>query len=182
MPKVTTERTIYTYSYLHLAGWSELKEAEQALEGRFFNCLASMLFCAFTLEAYLNHIGPMYVPNWWQKERNLGRRGRLVAVCQKLHFVPNLERRPFRTFSEIFDFRDALVHGRTVHLSTEHESKRMAHIPKYPKGAWEKQVALKAAGRFHNDTAKMIHRLHKLAGFSEDPFTSPWKASWESRP
>ena len=182
MPKVSTERTIYTYAYLSLAAWSEIQEAQGSLEGSFFNCLSAMLLSAFTLEAYLNHIGPMYVPDWWKKERKLGRAGRLSTICQKLRFKPNMSRRPFKSYVDIFQFRDTLVHGRTLHIATHRETRRMVHTPKYPKAAWEKQVTLERAKTYHQDTASMIRRLHKLASFSEDPFTTAWKASWESRP
>ena len=97
MPTYKTERTSFTYAVLHNASWSCLKQAQDSKEGQFYNCIAAMVFCAFVMEAYLNHLAPHYIPEWWKREKRWGREGRLSRVCKVIHFEPDRSSRPFKT-------------------------------------------------------------------------------------
>ncbi len=95
---------------------------------------------------------------------------------------PNLTRRPFKTYEEVFVFRDKLVHSRVAKLTATGSLTSTKQCPPRPLAEWEKIVTLSTAQRFFADTNKMILLMNKKAGYSDNPFATPWKAQWEVRP
>jgi hypothetical protein len=50
-------RSFYTYAFLRGMAWNSYETAEEREDGRNLHCMSAVVFCAFTLEGYLNHIG-----------------------------------------------------------------------------------------------------------------------------
>jgi hypothetical protein len=182
MPTFTAKRTVYPYVILHEASYYSLEEAKTEETGRFFKLMSSMLFSSFCIEGYLNFLGNSTIPDWSRKERRLGRDGRLKIILQHLHMRPNMAHRPFKTYAEVFVFRDALVHSHVVELTATGSLKSTERRPPRPLAKWEKIVTLSAAQRYFDDTNKVILTMHRNAGYSDDPFATPWKAKWEVSP
>jgi len=57
--KIVVKAQTISYAYVthHNAAFYALQAAKESVEGSFFNCLTAMVFAAFSLEAYLNHLG-----------------------------------------------------------------------------------------------------------------------------
>ena len=68
---VKSERYLPTYFLLRGASWSALKGAKASEDGRFFNLLYAMVFSAFCLEAFINHLGKLKHPNWRKLRKKL---------------------------------------------------------------------------------------------------------------
>jgi len=60
-------------------------------KGSFHQFMASLVFTAFTLEAYLNHIGPKLFDDWHDLER-LRPHEKLNTVLEKLQIMSTMER------------------------------------------------------------------------------------------
>jgi hypothetical protein len=61
-----------------------------------------MVFAAFTLEAYLNHVGSIRIKFWPPLKRKLGPRPKLEVISADLSFTPDMGTRPCQTFKSIF--------------------------------------------------------------------------------
>jgi hypothetical protein len=179
------ERISFTYVTLQDAAEFALEIAKNAEEGRFYNCLSAMLYSAFCLEAYLNHIGIFEIENWNKVERNISPGMKLDLLVKKKGYEPDFSKRPFKTFNIIFEFRKKIVHGKTERLKTEENKEGEigdGDTPEIPMTSWEESITLEMATSFVKDTALMISELHPIFGFKENPFFTQWKSSWEKKP
>ena len=61
---VKKKRDVNTYALLWHTSWCLLEIGKNQSEGSFHQFLGSLAFTAFTLEAYLNHIGPKLFKTW----------------------------------------------------------------------------------------------------------------------
>jgi len=75
--------------------------------------MGSLIFTAFSFEAYLNHIGPK-IFSCWEALEILSPEGKLDIVCEKLQINIPKGNRPRQTVRELFKFRNNLAHGKTV--------------------------------------------------------------------
>lgn len=76
-----------------------------------FDCMEVMLFSALSLEAFLNHLGPqLFQPSPREKlDVMLGARGKTVDFA----------RRPYQSFNEAFQLRNALARAETGYVPFE---------------------------------------------------------------
>jgi hypothetical protein len=182
MPTFNAQSTTYTYVFLHEASYYSLQEAIVEKEGSFFKFMSSMLFSSFAIEGYLNFLGEKKISAWYQKERRLGRDRRLQTLLQALGMKPNLGRRPFKTYNELFAFRDALVHSRVFDTIITGTLESTMQLPPKPLSEWEKLINQKTAQRFFDDSNRIICLMHRKTGFKQSPFATPWISQWEIKP
>lgn len=179
MPTFNSQSTTYTYVFLHEASYYSLQEAIVEKEGSFFKFMSSMLFSTFSVEGYFNFLGENKIPGWYKKERKLGRDGRLQTLLEALDMHPNLSRRPFKTYRELFTFRDELVHSRVINTALTGTLRSTAQRPPKALSEWEKLINQKTAQRFFDDSSRIIRMMNQKAGFTRDPFATPWVSQWE---
>jgi len=168
------ERTLPTYTRLRSVSWYTFKLAEDSAEGSLHHLMTSMLFCAFTIEAFLNHVGDKIFPFWEPLKERLRPRDKLDVLKVALSFEPDFGRRPFQTFRSIFRFRNLLVHAQTETLITEGDFILTdgGSFPE-PLTEWEKLLSIDHARRFLDDTKEMVALIAKAAGIDpEEVFES----------
>ena len=141
-----------------------------------------MLFSSFCMEGFINFLGERKIADWGKKERKLGRDGRLNALLKVLGMNPSLEQRPFKTYSELFEFRDSLVHSRVTTTKMTGALMDISQRPPKPLPEWERLINQRTAQRFFDDTKKMIQVMSQKAGHDRDPFATPWVGQWEIKP
>jgi len=103
-----------TYAENITAAEHFLKMADEYDLGRRWNIVASIIFCAFSIEAYLNHIGEAIDgENWigWDKNNHPSPKEKLDRLVP--HDI-DFNNEPFSEFSEIFQLRNMVAHGRPV--------------------------------------------------------------------
>lgn len=166
--RVKQERGVITYSYLKMASFNALEQAKQIETGRFYNLMTSMLFCAFTLEAFLNHVGMETIDCWSILKKKLSPEEKLDFIANSIKYEPDFGVRPFQSFKEILKFRNTLVHAETEYIETETIEKLiLGEVPKYPETEWERKVDLKVAQRFFDDTLEIIKVISPLSGIEQ---------------
>jgi hypothetical protein len=111
---VTGRRSFHAYAHLREMAWNALEAAEKLERGRYLHCMSAVVFCAFTFEGYLNHIGVVRVPHWDKLERKLSWHRKLQLIGRELKTSFDVGRQPFQTMLEAFAFRDRLAHGKSV--------------------------------------------------------------------
>ena len=116
--------------------------------------MASLVFTAFTLEAYLNHIGPKVFKCWDDLER-LAPRKKLNVIAERLQVDINYGKRHWQVMKNLFGFRNDIAHGK----SEDVKSSKVVPLDKYSdrslgeyvRTKWEKystrENAIKARGR-----------------------------------
>jgi hypothetical protein len=163
--QVKGNRTIFTYAYLFMAAQHALEHAEASEAGRFYDCMSAIMFCAFTLEAYFNHLGKQTFNSWDIIERKLGPKEKLSLLLDILKHKADYSRRPFQTLKDIFRFRDALAHGKTEEVHYEGpQYLSSGERPSSPDLFWESCCTIAYVKRVIEDTELMIEELHNKAG------------------
>jgi len=180
---VKAETISYSYVTLQNAAKYALETALKSEEGRFFNSLSAMLYSAFSIEAYLNHLGKSEFQNWEKIERHKSPKQKLDMLVEKRGYRPDFSKRPFDTFDKIFNFRKLMVHGKTESVKLEEiQAREFGDKPELPRTLWEKSITSENATIFVEDSGAMILMLHPVFGYSSDPFFTEWKSTWEAKP
>jgi hypothetical protein len=163
---------------MHQTSWHALDIAKKSAEGQFFDYMTSMLFAAFCLEAYFNHLGELRI-KYWRKIDRIRFEDKFEILAQIVNLQIDWSCRPLQTFKEIIEFRNKIAHARTEYLVEETEQYLAeAEDPKLPQSKWKEKINLENAQRFFDDTEKIIRQLHTLAGFKRDPFGIPEISDW----
>jgi|SRR6266850_2748727 len=169
------DRTVLTYSVLWRVVHSLLPTPPD--EPSFERCLALGVLCAFTFEAYLNHVGAQLLSSWPSIERRLGPREKLEVIEELLKFETDRSRLPFQALGEILAFRDAVAHGKTTTLQAkgteyplpgeEDEDRSRGPGPLTP---WEKMCKPATIRRWIASVEGMVTALHSHTTELERPF------------
>lgn len=176
--RVEGEREVFTYMYLYDAA---VLSAERVREYQ-RDCMTTILYCAFLLEAYMNHVGSRVFPQErWEKAIWDNPKKKLKAIAKKIDYPLDLNKEPFKSFPLIFKFRRGLVHGKTITLSFENEQVfERGKAPALPETAWEKMLTISTAEKFFKDTKTMMEELHNFSGLEHDLFTFNWRSRWKA--
>ncbi|MDP1624730.1 MAG: hypothetical protein Q8L64_03065 [bacterium] len=179
MPKNTNNQSkrthmagayIKTYVYFFNVAGTSIKDAEveKKEEIVFYKCMTSIVFLAFCIEAYLNHMGEDELQHWKDDFESLRPIAKLRLLMSKYGEL-DFSRRPFQSFSDIFDVRNQLAHGKTVFAFEKY--------PKEPLAKWGKLCNVKNVKKLFDDTEKMIRFIHtKITNNTEvDPFSPGFK-------
>ena len=180
---VKAETTSFSYVTLHNAAHFSLDEANKSEDGRFYHCLSAMIYSAFCLEAYLNHLGQIEFSDWKKIERRKSPIQKLDMLSKNRNFSPDLSKPPFDYFDKIFAFRKKIAHGQTEHIHIEEiQEREVGDTPDYPATDWERTINLDNASSFVENSTLMVDLLHPIFGWKSKPFITAWKSSWEATP
>lgn len=111
MPRVSGFKTVSAAAYNRKAADHFLKIAKSTEEGRFYTAKASLIFSAFTHEAFLNSLGEKLIPFGVELDR-LSVAKKLKVISSQIEYAPNLGTRPYQTLRGLFRFRNSMAHGR----------------------------------------------------------------------
>lgn len=172
---LTDLHTIHTYEFLYFSAHLAHVDAERTEEEpdedfhftvRFLHCVTEMIFCALALESYLNHLGAIrFSEGLWQHLERLSPEG------NELGLKIDKSRRPFQSFKEIMQFRNALAHGKT-HRASEPIFVDDLDYALYEMPKWMTFCKMENADRCRRDVRAMITELHKKAGIETTPIGS----------
>ena len=178
---VSSHKSVYTVGYLRSVSWHMLERAKVTDKGKNLKIMASIVFSAFTLEAYLNHLGEKLIHYWITIEKNLSPYQKLEVISTTLNLRIDNGQRPFQSFREIFRFRNFLAHGRTEKLTDDSVQKLSeGENPELPKTEWQEALSIKYAQRYLDDTLEMINVLHDESGLDFNPIFTPEIGGWTS--
>jgi hypothetical protein len=120
---------------------------------------ASMVFSAFTVEAFLNHVGANRTTFWSSVERKLSPPDKLDLLANLFGLKIDFSKRPFQTFKRMFRLRDALAHGKTESMTAEStQFLREGECPQMPMTNWEKEINFRNA-KIYLEDAKAIFQI-----------------------
>ncbi|MCW8177378.1 hypothetical protein D8B25_18970 [Verminephrobacter aporrectodeae subsp. tuberculatae] len=137
-----------------------LRLAKAQAEGQFYTATASLLYSAFTLEAYLNHIGPaLYKKNWKCNER-MPVIKKFKKLAEEVSVKFNMDERPYGTLTKLFEFRNSRAHGHTLEEKIDQEIEwSEGHLPMV--GEWSSSAKPEYAEEVLKDVTEIISELDK---------------------
>jgi hypothetical protein len=171
--KIKKERKVVTYVELSHTSWCLLKKGQDDAEGSTHQFMGSLVFTAFSLEAYLNHIGPKVFRNWVALER-LGPQDKLDIIAEKIGLHVDYGKRPWGIMKELFGFRNDIAHGKSIEIAEEQIvpiGKEDDCIRQFAKTKWEKFCTRQNAERARDDVKEIVKALHAKAEIKDEfPF------------
>lgn len=172
--QIVGQITTHTYAYMHNAAKFMLTLAEKDTKGQLYTIVGTLIFCAFTLEAYLNHLGKLRNKEWDEVERKYSKfeKYRLFAKADQIDF-DGFRTRPYITLKELFEFRDRLAHGKTTEETINTTVNFIdGHLPSLHADAdWKSFATIEKARIAVSDVEQIIKELHRANGYSENPLT-----------
>src|SRR6187431_966183 len=111
--RIEKERKVITYSDLWATSEFLLESGSDNETGSYYMFLSSLMFKAFSLEAFLNHIGEHLFDVWGELEKSLSPNSKLCLICEKLDITVNYGKMPWQIVPEIIGFRNKLAHGKS---------------------------------------------------------------------
>lgn len=171
--RVSTRKTVYTFVRLRSISVELLGRANSGEHGQSLMLSASMVFSAFTFEAFLNHVGASQT-NFWTSVERLAPLTKLELISTIKSFNVDLKKRPFQTIKRMFRFRDALAHGKTQEIYKESiQFLKEDERPQPPMTDWEKEITLGNAKLYLDDTRAAMTMICDKCGIEPmDMFVS----------
>src|SRR5262249_42968799 len=130
---------------------------------------------AFSLEAYLNHVGAVTFKSWASLER-LPPWAKLELLCEELEvsFVGGTSARPLQTISQLLSFRNTIAHGRTAELNSKPITRNTEnyHSAYHEEllSDWERLIQTSDfAQRVRDDIRAVLERLHEARRDDKEP-------------
>ncbi len=167
--RVRGKRTVPAYTTLRAVSWYANQLAKTDTHASLNHIVTSMMFDAFTIEAYLNHLGALTFSFWAPLKKKLSAREKLEVICDELDFHPDLGSSPWQNLGLIFELRNLLAHAQTEVVPFKGELRgQELIIQKWPKAKWEGFLSPDRCQRFLDDTKAMIKQLANAAGISPE--------------
>lgn len=112
---VVTTREVIGYAAMWHTSKCLLERGQEEVKASYHQFMASLVFTAFTIEAYLNHAGQAIFACWGDLER-LGPEEKLNVISERLALSVDYGAKPWQIMNKIFKFRNAIVHGKSKTL------------------------------------------------------------------
>ena len=168
---VTKERDVRIHANLWHTSRCLLERGQEQENASFHQFMASLVFTAFTLEAYLNWLGDKLFPHWRYLER-LSPTDKLEVIADQLKITITNGHRPWQTVKPLFGFRNDIAHGKPEVISTKtiepvnEEFDKM--LGKIIRTAWENYCTRENAERAREDVKQILQTLHAAADLKDD--------------
>lgn len=161
--KLEVEREVKTFCDLSNGAYILLEKSKESIEGSYYTTMASILFTAFTFEAFLNHLGSLKI-KFWNEIESIRVLDKYKVLCKEFGVEPMFGQRPYQTMKELFQFRNSIAHGKSQILKREYEVNPDVNMRDFePKTRWEEYCTQENAERAREDVRKMIEELSEAA-------------------
>ena len=117
--RVNKELKLITYAEHWATGGCLLDRAAQEKKGSYHQYLACITFTAFTLEAFLNHIGEELFESWRDDLEQINVKGKIRIISDKLGLKVDYGDTPWQVVPELVAFRNKVAHGKNERLFEE---------------------------------------------------------------
>jgi hypothetical protein len=168
--RVKLERKVITYADFWRTSEVLLERAQAEPGGSYYFFLGSLVFSAFSLEAFLNHMGESLFDSWSDLEI-LAPRGKLIVICEHLGLKPKWNVQPWQTVPELAGFRNKIAHGKNALVRFEKTVSR----DKYEKlwkmflfADWQKYASETNAVRVRKQLEALFRLIHEKANLEDD--------------
>ncbi|TNC85438.1 MAG: hypothetical protein CSH37_07850 [Thalassolituus sp.] len=168
-----SNREVKTFAELMHGADSMLEKALGGIEGSYYCVMSSLLLCAFSFEAYMNHLGVKH-RDLWTKEERLRVLDKYTLLCQELGIKePDFGRGDDQRLKQLFAYRDTMAHGETYDLELKKPVKKASDDMSYTlKSDWENFTSVPMAEKCLASVQGIINRMNEAAGLGEYAFAS----------
>ena len=168
--RVNKELKLITYAeHWHTAGCL-LDRADQEKRGSYHQYLACITFTAFTLEAFLNHIGEELFEDWRDDLEQISVKGKMRIISDKLGLKVDYGEAPWQVVPELVALRNKVAHGKNERLYEEvilPLNEYDEHLNVFLKTDWQEAATTKNAKRFMKLVQELCLKIWTACGHDE---------------
>lgn len=160
--KVRKERYYRPHTEFYHAISVHLKHVKAQQPGCYYSLLSAFLLSAFTLEAYLNYVGPMVERGWEDFDRS-SPLAKLRHVACLLGLSLKSSTRPLQTIVALFSFRNCMAHPRALPVVEEYSCTLVRYesdFYKEPRPPWMAFATEQNACRCYEDVGALIELIN----------------------
>ena len=163
---------VTTYNWMLKSARLSLDAARETELGQFFNYMNVLVYSAFAMEAFFNHLGSHLYKDWESKERKMSKFKKFRDFNSDLKLNHDLSKEPYCIIFDVFDFRDSLAHGRTEEINKKEVIELSDdELRSYMIGTkWMDSCNLVNAEKVYSSVESVITEFFKAAGLGEYPF------------
>ena len=168
--RVIKELKLITYAEHWATAGCLLDRAEREKKGSYHQYLACITFTAFTLEAFLNHIGEELFESWRDDLEQTNVRGKIRIIADKVGLKVDWGETLWQGVAEIIAFRNKVAHGKNERLFEELDlplDKYDEHLNVFLKSDWQKVATMDNAKRLKEVVADVCLKIWVASGNSE---------------
>lgn len=176
--EVVYKRDVRLHGYLR--GISYYYGDDEGAPHQFSEILIAMLFCSFTVEAFVNFIGYRVVDDWNGVEKNFDDlKSKVKFISKELGLDVDFGKRPFQTLHEMKAFRDYIVHGKYQPINESFTELLLEHEkPTKPLLEWENMINEVSLKKFMGDVDQLAQIIFDAA--KERVPGIDWGISWQN--
>jgi hypothetical protein len=150
------------YMYRHMINIAETMLHQAQNNNEYDNSLPTIVFCAFSLEGFLNHVGEYLVEDWKKSPESFKPKEKLLFLADKFSIEIDFGKSPFQSYKVIFEIRNQLAHPKTKeHIKDSKFKLKVNENSKWNADRWECCTNKKEAEKILNDTKQIIDELDK---------------------
>jgi hypothetical protein len=164
---VTKEHDVRVQAYLWHASKCLLERGQEQQKASHQQFMASLVFTAFALEAYLNWLGIRVLADWEELEKRTSPQKKLKKLADYLQVEVVISKRPWLIMKDLFSFRNDIAHGKPEQLIEMKEEPIDEHLDrKLGESAptrWQAFCTRENAERAREDVNEIAEALHLAA-------------------
>lgn len=168
--RIEKERKVITYAAFWRTSNVLLEKAQSEVQGSYYLFMSSLVFSAFTLEAFLNHMGEHLFQAWNDLEP-LNARAKINVICERLGLTPNWGAIPWQIVPEIVGFRNKVAHGKNALLKFEKTVSADNYddiLHQFLMADWQDYATESNAIRVRTQLENLFKLIHTKAGIEND--------------
>ena len=168
-----SSREVKTYVELMSGAESMLRKAESGIEGGYYCIMSALTLCAFSFEAYMNHIGIKYY-SLWTKEERIPILDKYAKICEKLSIGdPDYSEGDSQRLKLLIKYRDTMAHGVTHDLELKKQTKKSENDLSFVQSAdWESFTIIENAQKSIESVQRIINQINESADLGDYAFFS----------
>ena len=170
--RIVKERKVITYTDLWTTAEFLLKQGLEQEVGYYCMFLSSLMFRAFSLEAFLNHIGEHLFLTWGELEKSLSPNAKLSLIGEKLNLKIEYGKAPWQIVPELIGFRNKVAHGKNSLLKTEQivpaNEKYEKIMYKFLMADWQEHATKSNSLKAKKQLEVLFNKIHAAANIEND--------------
>ena len=168
--RVNKELKLITYAEHWATAGCLLDRAAREKRGSYHQYLACITFTAFTLEAFLNHMGEELFESWRDDLEQISVKGKIRIVSDKVGLKVDYGETPWQVVPELVAFRNKVAHGKNERLFEEvilPLNEYDEHLNVFLKTNWQEAATMENAKRLRNLVQDLCLKIWTTSGLSE---------------
>ena len=168
--RVNKELRLITYAEHWATAGCLLDRADREKRGSYHQYLACITFTAFTLEAFLNHIGEELFESWRDDLEQINVKGKIRIISDKVGLRVDYGETPWQVVPELVALRNKVAHGKNERLFEEvilPLNKYDEHLNLFLKSDWQEAATIVNAKRLRKLVRDLCLKIWTACGHSE---------------